>query len=175
MTTVGLLGWRLHQRSSSYAGADLDGDHVDGIGLTMGPPPVDHGLAAKEKAGIGSAMNDTTREVGGALGVAIIGSVLAGSYRPAMDAATANMDLPRGRRRRPRLGRWRHRRGGVDGRPGRPGAPPAAHTAFLPRSAALLLAAAWWPSPLSWRSCTCPPTPVTPARTPTARSTASLR
>jgi hypothetical protein len=39
-------------------------------------------------------MNDTTREVGGALGVAIIGSVLAASYRPAMDAATANMELP---------------------------------------------------------------------------------
>jgi EmrB/QacA subfamily drug resistance transporter len=32
------------------------------------------------KAGAGSAMNDTTRELGGALGVAILGSLLASSY-----------------------------------------------------------------------------------------------
>ena len=32
------------------------------------------------KAGVGSAMNDTTRQVGGALGVAIIGSVLSSVY-----------------------------------------------------------------------------------------------
>src|SRR5262249_561925 len=33
------------------------------------------------KAGVGSAVNDTTRELGGALGVAVIGSVLASLYR----------------------------------------------------------------------------------------------
>jgi hypothetical protein len=33
------------------------------------------------KAGIGSAVNDTTRELGGALGVAVVGSVLASIYR----------------------------------------------------------------------------------------------
>jgi len=33
-----------------------------------------------EKAGIGSAMNDTTRQVGGALGVAVLGSVFSASY-----------------------------------------------------------------------------------------------
>ena len=32
------------------------------------------------KAGVGSAVNDTTRQVGGALGVAVIGSVLASVY-----------------------------------------------------------------------------------------------
>ncbi len=32
------------------------------------------------KAGIGSAMNDTTRELGGALGVAVLGSLVAGRY-----------------------------------------------------------------------------------------------
>jgi hypothetical protein len=32
------------------------------------------------KAGVGSAMNDTTRQVGGALGVAVLGSILASSY-----------------------------------------------------------------------------------------------
>jgi EmrB/QacA subfamily drug resistance transporter len=34
-----------------------------------------------DKAGVGSAINDTTRELGGALGVAVFGSVLASSYR----------------------------------------------------------------------------------------------
>ena len=33
------------------------------------------------KAGVGSAVNDTTRELGGALGVAVIGSVLASIYQ----------------------------------------------------------------------------------------------
>src|SRR5204863_9673674 len=38
------------------------------------------GSLPREKAGVGSAMNDTTRQVGGALGVAVIGSVVASVY-----------------------------------------------------------------------------------------------
>jgi hypothetical protein len=40
------------------------------------------GSLPPSKAGVGSAMNDTTRQMGGALGVAIIGSIVATSYRP---------------------------------------------------------------------------------------------
>jgi EmrB/QacA subfamily drug resistance transporter len=36
----------------------------------------------KEKAGAGAAVNDTTREVGGTLGVAVVGSVFASVYAP---------------------------------------------------------------------------------------------
>lgn len=36
----------------------------------------------KEKAGAGAAVNDTTREVGGTLGVAVVGSVFASLYAP---------------------------------------------------------------------------------------------
>jgi EmrB/QacA subfamily drug resistance transporter len=39
------------------------------------------------KAGVGSAVNDTTRELGGALGVAVIGSVLVSIYRGGLPAA----------------------------------------------------------------------------------------
>lgn len=39
------------------------------------------GSLPKEKAGVGSAMNDTTRQTGGALGVAVLGSVFAARYR----------------------------------------------------------------------------------------------
>jgi EmrB/QacA subfamily drug resistance transporter len=38
------------------------------------------GSLPREKAGVGSAMNDTTRQVGGAVGVAVLGSVLSSSY-----------------------------------------------------------------------------------------------
>jgi EmrB/QacA subfamily drug resistance transporter len=53
-----------------------------GIGFTMSPatnavmsslPP--------SRAGIGSAMNDTTRQLGGALGVAVLGALMNGTYR----------------------------------------------------------------------------------------------
>jgi hypothetical protein len=39
------------------------------------------------KAGVGSAMNDTTRQVGGALGVAVLGSILAAGYGTAIQPA----------------------------------------------------------------------------------------
>jgi EmrB/QacA subfamily drug resistance transporter len=43
-----------------------------------------------EKAGVGSAVNDTTREVGGALGVAVFGSLVASGFHSALSgAATA--------------------------------------------------------------------------------------
>jgi DHA2 family multidrug resistance protein-like MFS transporter len=38
------------------------------------------------KAGVGSAVNDTTRELGGALGIAVLGSIVASSYRSRFDA-----------------------------------------------------------------------------------------
>ena len=37
------------------------------------------------KAGVGSAVNDTAREVGGALGVAVLDSILSSSYRSSLD------------------------------------------------------------------------------------------
>jgi MFS transporter, DHA2 family, multidrug resistance protein len=37
------------------------------------------------KAGVGSAVNDTTRELGGALGIALLGSVANSAYRSAID------------------------------------------------------------------------------------------
>jgi hypothetical protein len=40
------------------------------------------GALPPEKAGVGSAMNDVTREVGGAVGVAVMGSIVAMWYRP---------------------------------------------------------------------------------------------
>jgi hypothetical protein len=44
----------------------------------------------KEKAGAGAAVNDTTREVGGTLGVAVVGSVFASVYAPKIDEFFTN-------------------------------------------------------------------------------------
>ncbi len=41
------------------------------------------------KAGVGSAMNDTTRELGGALGVAVLGSLVASRYGTKLEPALA--------------------------------------------------------------------------------------
>lgn len=37
------------------------------------------------KAGVGSAVNDTTRELGGALGIAVLGSIVSANYRSSVD------------------------------------------------------------------------------------------
>ncbi|MCA9330794.1 MFS transporter, partial [Candidatus Saccharibacteria bacterium] len=46
----------------------------------------------RNRAGMGSAMNDTTRELGGALGIAVLGSILASRY--SADLAPAITHLP---------------------------------------------------------------------------------
>ena len=63
------------------------GDHScsaswrSGMGMVMAPATESvMGSLPREKAGVGSAVNDTTRQMGGALGVAIIGSVVASVY-----------------------------------------------------------------------------------------------
>jgi hypothetical protein len=52
------------------------------------------GSLSTDKAGIGSAVNDTTRELGGTLGVAIVGSVFASVYSRRIDSAPALAALP---------------------------------------------------------------------------------
>ncbi len=52
-----------------------------GMGLAMSPTTdLLMSTVPRDKAGMGSAMNDTTRELGGSLGVAIFGSLLASHY-----------------------------------------------------------------------------------------------
>jgi nitrate/nitrite transporter NarK len=56
---------------------------VLGLGMALAMSPATASVMSSvplENAGIGSAVNDTTREVGGALGIAIMGSVFASAY-----------------------------------------------------------------------------------------------
>jgi EmrB/QacA subfamily drug resistance transporter len=76
-----------------------------GMGLTSAPATeAIMGAVSRTKAGVGSAVNDTTRLVGGTLGVAVIGSVYASVYGsrltatipagiPARIAATAHQSI----------------------------------------------------------------------------------
>jgi EmrB/QacA subfamily drug resistance transporter len=54
-----------------------------GVGMGTAMVPATESIMGSlplEKAGVGSALNDTTRQVGGALGVAILGSIFSSAY-----------------------------------------------------------------------------------------------
>jgi EmrB/QacA subfamily drug resistance transporter len=64
-------------------------------GMAMLMPAASEAIVSSlppSKAGVGSAMNDTTREVGGALGIAVLGTVLTAGYRSGI--ADTTEDLP---------------------------------------------------------------------------------
>jgi EmrB/QacA subfamily drug resistance transporter len=63
-----------------------------GMGNVMAPSTdAVMGAVPEEQAGVGSAMNDVVRQVGGAFGVAIIGSVINSVYRDRMTDAVAGL------------------------------------------------------------------------------------
>ena len=60
-----------------------------GLGLAMAPATDSiMGALPVAKASVGSAVNDATRTTGGALGVAVLGSLLSSHYRGAMESVT---------------------------------------------------------------------------------------
>jgi predicted MFS family arabinose efflux permease len=68
-------------------GAGLAATAAPASGMLMSAVPLD-------KAGVGSAVNDTTRQVGGALGVALLGSLLASVYRQDVRSGLAGSGAP---------------------------------------------------------------------------------
>jgi EmrB/QacA subfamily drug resistance transporter len=82
--------------------ASIDGGYVSilpglvvlavGVGLTMTPGTAAiTGSLPVEEQGVASALNDTVREVGGALGIALIGSVLSAGYSSSVSGATGGL------------------------------------------------------------------------------------
>jgi EmrB/QacA subfamily drug resistance transporter len=66
-----------------------------GLGAGLGMPAMtDTVMAAvpERDAGVGSALNDVSRQLGGALGVAVIGSVVNGSYRANLADHVGHLD-----------------------------------------------------------------------------------
>lgn len=63
-----------------------------GMALTMSPMTTQLMSAVpRDRAGIGSAMNDTTRELGGALGVAVLGSLVTSQYTSGLAGAVSSL------------------------------------------------------------------------------------
>ncbi len=93
--TTALLLLSLVQRETPYVLAILPYCLMAaGIGMTM-PPATESimGSLPREKAGVGSAVNDTTRQMGGALGVALIGSVVSSIYASHVDSIASTYNL----------------------------------------------------------------------------------
>jgi EmrB/QacA subfamily drug resistance transporter len=66
-----------------------------GMGLAMTPATdAVMGSLPRARAGVGSAVNDTTRQIGAAFGVAVVGSVFSSLYRDAMDGPLAALPPP---------------------------------------------------------------------------------
>jgi hypothetical protein len=63
-----------------------------GVGLAMSPSTAAiTSSLPEEKQGVASSLNDTVREMGGAVGIALIGSVLNGAYRSNVEPATGTL------------------------------------------------------------------------------------
>ena len=101
------------------------------------------------KMSVGSAINDTTRVAGGALGVAVLGSLLASGYRGDMDSVVSGLPAPAREAAQDSLA-------GALRRSATTGWPPPRRT----RSCPACTRRRWsrprsrWPA-RSWRSCSC--------------------
>lgn len=70
---------------------------VQGVGMANIMPPATESIMSalpREKAGVGSAVSNTIRQVAGALGVAVLGSVLSAVYRDQMEPAVRALPAP---------------------------------------------------------------------------------
>jgi EmrB/QacA subfamily drug resistance transporter len=70
---------------------------VTGIGIGLATAPATTAIVSSlpaERQGIASAVNDLTREVGGAFGIAVLGSLLNRGYRADVTPATAGLPHP---------------------------------------------------------------------------------
>ncbi len=82
VVALGVGTFSLATTDSTY-GLVLIAMLIGGLGMGLSITPATDsvmGAVPKENAGVGSAMNDTTRQVGGALGVAVLGSLLSTSF-----------------------------------------------------------------------------------------------
>jgi hypothetical protein len=83
--SLGLLIASRMDANSSYWGHVIIGMVLMANGLSFVTSPSTDavmGSLPREKAGVGSAVNDISREVGGTLGVAVVGSVFVSLYTP---------------------------------------------------------------------------------------------
>lgn len=86
---LGFLGLAFISATTGYAYTGVSLGLV-GLGLGLTLPQATNGVLAavpRERAGVGSAVNDAVGELGGSFGVAILGGVMAVFYRGEIDVA----------------------------------------------------------------------------------------
>lgn len=90
---IGFLIFTTLGTGSSYWPFGL-GALVTGVGIGLATAPATTAIVSSlpaERQGIASAVNDLTREVGGAFGIAVLGSLLNRGYRADVTPATAGL------------------------------------------------------------------------------------
>jgi EmrB/QacA subfamily drug resistance transporter len=129
LTALALAGWMfIDERTPIWVVGLLF--FVQGAGMANVMPPAMEAILAtlpRERAGVGSAVANTVRQVGGALGIAVLGAVVMAVYRGQVAPAVAA--LPAGARdgaRESIAGAY-----AVADRVDAPGLVPAANDAFL--------------------------------------------
>ena len=98
LVAAGLAGWMVVGETTPIwvVGALF---FLMGVGMANVMPPATEAIMSvlpREKAGVGSAVSNTIRQIGGALGVAALGAIVSSSYRDGVTTATAG--LPDGAR-----------------------------------------------------------------------------
>ena len=93
LVAIGLLVVSSLTPTSSYGWVAL-GLVIMGVGMACTTAPATNAIVSSvplSKSGVGSAVNDTTREVGGALGIAVLGSLVSSAYRSTMAGAVGGL------------------------------------------------------------------------------------
>jgi DHA2 family multidrug resistance protein-like MFS transporter len=93
LVALGLFGWIFIQADTPIwiVGGLF---FLMGMGMANVMPPATEAIMStlpREKAGVGSAVSNTVRQVGGALGVAALGAVLSSYYRDNVAGATSSL------------------------------------------------------------------------------------
>lgn len=98
MLGTGFLVLAQLDASSGYL-SFLGGLAIFGIGMALSSTPATTAIVSSlppAKQGVASAMNDTTREVGSALGIALLGSMYSSGYQDSVDGAVAQLPAEAG-------------------------------------------------------------------------------
>jgi EmrB/QacA subfamily drug resistance transporter len=93
MLATGFLVLAQLDPSSGYL-SFLGGLAIFGVGMALSSTPATTAIVSSlpaAKQGVASAMNDTTREVGAALGIALLGSMYSGGYQDSVDGAVGQL------------------------------------------------------------------------------------
>ena len=90
---IGFVVLASHGTDTSYAVTAV-GLVLLAAGMALLMPPASEAIVSSlppSKAGVGSAWNDSTREIGGALGIAVLGTLLSSGYRSGIEPATEGL------------------------------------------------------------------------------------